>query len=363
LEYGKGGNPDSWTLIHTSTSPQTKSGASSQIDASGDLTINGNLGTWDTGLKSYVYLPSHPADHAVDLRGTYTVRLVVTGQDGATVEDRTTVEVGEAVPNAWGAIVRSDDDRVTLTVPEQSLTEAFRVIAIRQLEHPPTGIALPEGIEGQIYQVREAGERFLKPAVLQMAGGQQAGLMIVAWDESAKRWHSVPSDKSATGKALRAELMQLSPYYAVAAGQTTPLVAAQRPRELALFSRTDPSMLTLNTFEGEMGQWSNRDGDYGADIALDSSKTYDGTSCLKISRRSSRGNFGVNVFRSPFDTREYPVVQFDYRIGPGVQTNFMARVAGRWYLVRFSGTPKDFQHRQVNITEIGYLLDAGSPSQ
>jgi len=60
-----------------------------------------------------------------NLSGVYTLRLVVSGKDGALAEDRVTVEVGGVIPNAWGATVKSGDGRVALNVPEQAYQGLF----------------------------------------------------------------------------------------------------------------------------------------------------------------------------------------------------------------------------------------------
>ncbi|NOX92711.1 MAG: hypothetical protein GXP18_09770, partial [Gammaproteobacteria bacterium] len=65
VEFGAGKNPSNWTTLAASDTPQTKKVTDKDLDDSLDITIHGNLATWDTGLKNYVYLPSHPADHPV----------------------------------------------------------------------------------------------------------------------------------------------------------------------------------------------------------------------------------------------------------------------------------------------------------
>jgi hypothetical protein len=327
------------------------------MDPSGDLSIEGNLGTWDTGLKSYVYLPSHPEDHPVDLRGLYTIRLVVTRDDGATVEDRVTVEVGEAMPNAWGATVRSDDDQVTLTVREQSLTEAFRVMAIRKLDALPDAVTPPPGVVGHVYQAREPGEPFLSPATLAMPSGTPTpeAATIVAWDRTAARWTPLRSNQDPANGTTLADVTELSPFYAVVVGTPAvdrPSVGRVAGDSVRPFS---PSHFVWNTFETGIEQWSGRDGEFGADVALDASATSDGTNALRVTRRSTRGTFGVSAASGPFDARDYPVVQFDYRIGRGVETDVLARVAGRWHLIRFTGQERDLRYKRVNISSIGAI--------
>ena len=169
VEFGEGKNPSEWFNIYASTKPQTRKITLDDLNDSLDITIEGNLATWDTGLKNYVYLPSHPKDHPIDLKGTYTIKLVVTGNDGSTVEDRVTVDVANVIPNAWGGQATSKDGRVLLTVPEQAIMDSFRLVLIEAAENERFGSPSGRQVVGSIYKVREQGEQFTKEALLQIA--------------------------------------------------------------------------------------------------------------------------------------------------------------------------------------------------
>jgi hypothetical protein len=110
-----------------------------------------------------------------------------------------------------------------------------------------------------------------------------------------------------------------------------------------------------DTFEDGVGDWSNRDGEVGATIALDNAATFDGTRCLKITDGNGGGNFAVNVRKTPFDVREFPIVQFDYKIPPDVKTNFLVKVSGRWYEIGFTDNPKVLKNKRVNVADIGRI--------
>ena len=56
VECGQGTDPKIWTILETSDTPQTHNVIPDDLYESADLTIKGNLATWDTGLKNYVYL-------------------------------------------------------------------------------------------------------------------------------------------------------------------------------------------------------------------------------------------------------------------------------------------------------------------
>lgn len=132
VEYGEGNNPQTWHLINSSTTPQPtcEVGINEIQLMQGDIDIRGNLATWNTGLKEWVHLPWHPAEDPTDFNGIYTIRLVVEGKDGMTVEDRVTCEVGRVIAQCLPGTAVSPDGLVTMSFPEQSLTEPFRVYTI-----------------------------------------------------------------------------------------------------------------------------------------------------------------------------------------------------------------------------------------
>ena len=90
-------------------------------------------------------------------------------------------------------------------------------------------------------------------------------------------------------------------------------------------------------------------------MELDTDSTFDNTKALRLSNANYGGNFAVNVLSEPFDVREYPVVQFDYRITKEVKTNFLVKVAGRWYEVGFTDDKKELHNKRVNIAHIGNI--------
>ncbi len=371
VEYGKGKEPKDWILIKQSTVPQTKDVTPADLDDSADITIHGNLATWDTGLKSYVYLPDYPPDHPVDLNGIYTLRLVVGDKDGEKAEDRVTVEVGEAIPNAWGGIVKSKDKKVTLTIPEQSVMDSFRVISIK-----PAGEGLNVPLDknrkliSNVYEFREEGERFTKDAVLEMEypkevlkGLNSNKLGIYGYNPKNKVWVYLKSIRNEKEKKLVTTTRELNPYYAIFASNLESEGSVIKPTskmddsvlKTAENIRTDGFYLVRETFEDGIGEWSNRDGAVGAMVSRDNTATPDGTYCLKLTKTNYGGNFASNVRRTPFDVREHPIVQFDYKIPPDIKINFMVKVNSRWYEIGFTGAPKELRNTRVNIADIGKI--------
>ena len=366
LEYGKGTTPSTWISIAQSTRPQASNMTPADIDDSADITIHGSLGNWDTGLKNYVYLPSYPKDHPTDLKGIYTVRLVVAGNDGKTVEDRVTLEVGDVIPNAWGGKVTSSDDKVVLDVPEQSLMNSFRLVAIRPAGGMVPSVPADRKLVGEVYAVREAGEKFTKGVRLTFKLGQDSAsrngikdLGVYAFSKHEKKWVHLDSVYPSGNDSVYAEgIRELSPYYALMKGGA--LGQGSRTEESPLEGRIvtaatpfDMHFLVKDNFEQDTGRWSNRDGEVGAAVSIDRKATFDGTGCLKVTNINKGGNMAVNILDRSFDVREFPLLQFDYRVRKGVKTNFLVKVSGRWYEVGFTGDSRDLKDKRVNIAHIG----------
>jgi len=369
VEFGIGENPYEWTTLTTSENPQTEEVTADDLDDSFDTTIHGNLATWDTGLKNYVYLPSHPADHPTNLKGSYTIRLVVEGEDGSTIEDRVSVNVANVIPNAWGGIVKSGDGKALLTVPEQAVRDAFRLVSIQSTDSIPETELAGRKFTSAIYSIREPGEHFTKQARLQIDThqssddvGQPEQLGIYGYNPETSGWEHLPSTRSNESQSIYTELTTLHPYYVVMtsglSGEGSVVEAKQQTEggfQQVSASTNKGHYLLRNDFEQDMGQWSNRDGDVGAEVALDKQATVDGSQALRITNSNLGGNFAVNVVSSSFDAREYPLIQFDYRIPNDVKTNLLVKVAGRWYEVGFTDDAKILKDKRVNIASIGII--------
>ncbi len=369
VEVGEGINPLEWTLIESSSMPETEDVTLMDIDDSSDLTIHGNLATWDTGLKNYVYLPSHPKDHPINLKGTYTVRLVVTGKDGSTVEDRVTVDVANVIPNAWGGIAKSKDEKVVLAVPEQAIMDSFRLISIKDMADAPAVLSVDRHIVGSVYEVSEPGERFTKEALLQINFTNQEihdkdhnQLGIYGYNTNKKEWEYLSSMRTGTGNSVVAGIRKLHSHYALMAsgiqseGSTIDLADHSDPKIQKVSTQSSNSHYqTRDTFEDGLGEWSNRDGDVGAEVSLDNTTTFDGTNALKITNTNAGGNFAVNVKATPFNAKAYPLIQFDYRIPYDIKTNLLVKVSGKWYEIGFTDDYNELRDKRVNIARIGKI--------
>lgn len=372
VEFGEGENPSEWFMLTSSTTSQTEETKVSDLDDSLNITIQGNLANWDTGLRNYEYLPSYPKDHPINYKGTHTIRLVVTGEDGNTVEDRVTVHVANVIPNAWGGRVVSPDEKVVLTVPEQALRDSFRLILIQPEADSTLSLSEGRSLIGSVYEAREPGERFTKPAVLRMAfTAKELGqsrpdqLGIYGYDAKKGEWEYLPSYRQLDDdNAVLANVRHLHARYALMVSslsmEGSTLQPAAKP-DVAVhhvsLGTSSGHYLIQNTFEDGLAEWSNRSSDMGGEISLDDQVTFDGTKALKITNTHEGGNFAVTVRTTAFDAREYPLVQFDYRIPPDVKTNVFVKVNGRWYEVGFTDDPKDLDAQRVNIAHIGDIAE------
>jgi hypothetical protein len=366
VEYGEGANPSKWTLIGSSKKPQPVN----HIDLTdaqsmqGDMDIRGNLTTWNTGLKEWVHLPWHPADDPTDLRGEFTLRLVVTNSAGKSVEDRVTLEVGRVISQVLPGDAISTDNRVTLHFDPQSIPAPFRVYSIKPLTAgvPATSAKL-ERI-GSAYSIREPGDEFLKAVKLRFSiegatvGHDLAHCSIHEYDPKTLRWIALQTFRGFQPNTLETSIYRLPEpvaYYAALCGTATESLALPKPKLSRSTVPGSSGTLAVNTFEEDAGQWTARDRGFGGTVTRDRTATPDGTYCLKITNESAIGDFAVTAVSTRFRADIYPIVTFDYRIGPGIKTDFYARIGDRWFRIGFTGDEVQFRNTDVGIASIGRI--------
>jgi RHS repeat-associated protein len=368
VEYGEGKSPAKWTLIQSSTVPQptNKVGLAEMQLMQGDLDLRGNLATWNTGLKEWVHLPWHPAEDPTDLRGEYTVRLVVTGRDGKSVEDRVNVEVGRVISQVLPGDAISTDNKVRMHFEAQSLQAPFRVYTIKPLLADVPAIPDSLKLVGPAYTIREPGDQFLKPVILRfdIAGmapqRDPAQLGIYAYNPGSHQWEPLQTYESTQPNTLETSIYMLPDpvaYYAVLYGPGNRILpkapAGQDRTETA--TATDDTTLVFDSFETDTGQWSDRDRAFGGSITRDKTSSPDGTYSLKITNQNFGGDFAVTAVSTPFRADTYPMVSFDYRIGPGIKTDFYVRIRPKWYRIAFTGDDTEFRNTGVGIASIGRI--------
>lgn len=369
VEYGEGRNPTKWTLIESSTTPQPTNTAGLDIHLmQGDLDLQGNLANWNTGLKEWEYLPWHPADDPTDLRGEYTVRLVVTGKDGKSTEDRVNVEVGRVISQVLPGDAISTDNKVTMHFEPQSLQAPFRVYTIKPLVKGVPSI--PNGMElvGSPYTIREPGDKFLKPVVLRFdVTGKTSGLDlpefgIYAYDAKTHQWEPLPTLQGGQSNTLETSIYELPDpvaYFAVMHGPGSASLPSTPKTVISAKAKVgnDNPILILDTFETDLGQWAARDRAFGGTVEREKTATPDGTYSLKITNQNAGGDFAITAVSTPFRADVYPMVSFDYRIEPGVKTDFYVRIGQMWYRIGFTGEEDErkFRNAEVGVSPIGRI--------
>lgn len=377
VEVGAGAKPEKWELIKTSSVPQNinEVGAEQIPYMQGDVDLRGNLATWNCGLSEWEHLPWHPAEEDLPYNGIYTIRLVVEGKDGKTVEDRVTCEVGRVIAQCLPGMAQSPDKKVMMRFPEQSLLHPFRVYGILPVaeageEAPPApGIGK---LLGKVYRIREPGDRYIKDVtlvfaadagVLQNQQGDRVG--IACYDMEKKAWKWLPTEVDSNHSIAAASLLFTTRLSELPAGKACFALVADKsavrsttpasPAEEKPLVAVQPGVLIDNTFETDLGTFKARDRWVGATLSRDNKTTPDGSHCLKLVNENHGGNFACTVMDQAFDVREYPVLSFDYRIGPGVKSDFLLKVNGRWYSLRFTGGPVDYHNKDVNIANLGFV--------
>jgi hypothetical protein len=243
VEYGAGASPTRWQVLTSSTEPEVMPRGISDMYSLADVGVHGNLATWDTGLRDYVYLPTYPPDHPIDLKGTYTVRLRVIGTDGATAEDRVTVFAAHVISNAWGGSVTSSDGGIRLLVPEHALKQSFRLLGFEAVhervpEAPPDRRSV-----GPVYKAYEAGEPFSSEATVTLTlppslhdRDLHRRLAIHGYDPETRQWIELPTSSNGVPNGLSATVRRLHGFYRVMErGDTT---AASAPRQDPMVSES-----------------------------------------------------------------------------------------------------------------------------
>jgi carbohydrate binding protein with CBM30 domain/carbohydrate binding protein with CBM11 domain len=262
-------------------------------------------------------------------------------------------------------------------VPEQAIMDSFRLILIEAAKNEQASSPSERQVIGNIYEVREPGEQFTKEALLQIAYSRDEisvtnpnQLGIYGYNSKTKAWEYIDSKRDENRNTIIAKVQKLHPYYAL---MTSDLTGEGSVLEPALQERSHIQQVSTvafhghnfvrNTFEDGLGEWSNRDNEVGARVTLDNTATFDETHTVKITNTHVGGNFAVNVITTPFDVRDYPLVQFDYRIPPEVKTNILVKVSGRWYDIGFTDDPKKLKDKRVNIAHIGDINNIVSDDQ
>lgn len=351
LDYGEGKDPKNWILINKSDIPQTEYNPSAlQAMTSFGKTIDGNLGTWRTGLDEYKY-GVHPAN----LSGAYTLRLRAFAKRGNAAEDKITVEVGRIILNSIGGKAESRDGLASFEVKEHSLYTSAILVSLKALDKNPFQ---QEGLTSasKVYELREPGEKFTQPVTLKIIYDKYQdpmSLELYSYDTQKKNWQPLNSKILKEENCLSTQIT-LTPHkfalYAIfssnkGAEEAIPVgqAAAKRPKDSILFQ--------LDSFEEWLEGWHTKYPDIGAKLSL--AKRDDGTNCLKLTNPTSPGNFSSSIITEPFSAKERPFIKFDYKIPEDLEINFQVKTGDRWYEIIFTGKEKIYW--DVNMEKIGKI--------
>lgn len=120
-------------------------------------------------------------------------------------------------------------------------------------------------------------------------------------------------------------------------------------------SPTHPS-LCQDHFETDLGEWSNMSNSYGASVLRTNETASTGDYSVKLVNAEEGGDFANYVRRSSFDSRQYPVVCFDYKAPIGLKLNLIAYVNGMWKEIVFTDDPKTVETFEEDLYRtIGWI--------
>ncbi|MFH1248475.1 MAG: hypothetical protein V1490_04945, partial [Candidatus Omnitrophota bacterium] len=353
LDYGDGKNPKEWILINKSNAPQKVYKSSVGLDMiSFGKTIDGNLGTWKTGLDEYRY-----GEHPVNLSGSYTLRLRVFDNKGNTAEDKITVEVGRIILNSIGGKIQSQDGFATVEVEEHSLYTSAILASIESLDKNP----FPQEnltLASKVYELREPGEKFTQPVTLKIKFDTNIDpntLSIYSYDIKKKKWQPLNTKFIESENVLSAQITRTPLKFALyAVFSSNEKTEEMSLRQQAVTKKPkDEILFQYNTFEEDIEDWHTKYPEVGTRLSL--AKKEDNTNCLKLTNPASPSNFSASIVNTPFSAKEYPFIKFDYKIPNDLKINFQVKTGNKWYDIVFTDDEKIYW--DVNMDKIGKIED------
>ncbi|MDD5491263.1 MAG: hypothetical protein PHV60_01100 [bacterium] len=357
LEYGPGEDPTQWVFISSSTKEAKEGFGFFKIDFSLDKTIPGNLGMWDTGLSEYQY-----GNHKVDLPvGIYTLKLTVVDKKGRRVEDKIMVEVGRVILNSIDSQVGSPDGQALFIVPEHSLYRAVEVMSLLPL--PVQNLPLPRKtrLASKIYELNPPGTKFIRPAKLQINYSlspdmDKHNLQIYYYDPGRKKWQPLKTYLSNSADSVWAALDTIPDKFALyAVLENKRIVNEAEINEQAAPRDENTAILIENTFEQNLGEWHSDYLKTGAILNRNRKQYHDRSRCLKLTNRGDQGNFACSMISKPYYANQYNILEFDYKIPPGVKINILAKVNNKWYDIVLTDDEKIYW--DINMEKIGAVRD------
>ena len=361
VEYGLGSSPKEWHLIMRSDKPQLSFSTKDLPDRlMGYTGKQGNLATWNTGLKNWEHLPWHPASDPTDMNGTYTIRLIVIDKANRRVEDRVVVQVGRAIAQCLAGIACNDTKDIILYFDEHSITSGFRVYAIGEIASPPSSLPYAS----PVYKISEAGERFLKPVRMSIKASENHLQKLKASDRdklsiscyTGSNWISLPTFFDPLDSSYNTLITELPPQSAIFALLCDPGLdkpALFEPKPVLEIAPNQGEILCRDDFGSGFSEWKAAEHPYGANLQIVESGRSIKNPALLISNVAPLGNFECTVRSTPFDAFYFNKMSFWYKIPPGINIDMMFKLEDRWYALGLSSSQADTRYKDVNITTLG----------
>jgi hypothetical protein len=104
-------------------------------------------------------------------------------------------------------------------------------------------------------------------------------------------------------------------------------------------SRVADSEHSTPTVKNALGEWRPRTEGTTIATARVSLANEGERRALQVVNPQSGGDWTLYVTRQPFDAKERPVLQFNYRVPSNVLVNLYAKVAGTWHEIAFTAGP------------------------
>jgi len=360
VEFGEGDNPNHWRLINGSNEAQpffSRSEAPELLQ--GDLDLRGNLATWNVGLRNWEHLPWHAETDTFDLCGRYTIRLSVLGRDGQRCEDRITVDVSGVIAQCLPGAVHSPDHKARLTFEEQSLSYPFRVYSVQPIS--TSQLERRGGIAGSVYEIKPAGDQFIKPVTLSIAVAPDMAesVDLAVYEPEADDWLRLTTEYDLESGLLAGPLLEFPAGEALVG--LVPVAEGSWPRRRPAAdtktatdseSRITDEFVCRESFTEGSGAWTGRDRHIGGTVLWLAEAGPDGSPCIRLMPAAIRGTMACDVWTSPFDAAVHGLMSFDYRLHPTTRLDLLLLVSGRWYAIGLTDDPNDYQYTDVNIANL-----------
>ncbi len=252
VEYGYGENPTQWTTIITSATevyddyqpiPHTR-------------TIYGNLATFEITDDAYDRTGGLPI-------GTYTIRLKVYDKDENYKEDLVHVEVARVIGRSWwdqwAGTVPSNDGKVTLRFPNGAIADDNDLFLIKTADSNSMPPVAEFGLIqiGEIYEIKPAGYKFLKPCTLSLyytdadlGSTSENTLNLFRWNPVTSQWVYVDATLDKADNVLTTEISKFNGYevyYAVMSRlPSTPVIyppdSPTPLKTITVYGKADPGI-------------------------------------------------------------------------------------------------------------------------